>query len=358
MSKRILMAVFGPIQTDARVIRASEALNLSGYSVTVISCNSEDGYRNKAFRSVNIQIQESRYELFVFWKKTWNWIKQHEDEVDLLYMHDYYMPFFGRFAAKRFSKKWVYDAHELLLFKDRKKVGFREELFFFLEKHSIKQANLVISANYERHRIIQHVYKLKNATYVQNISIAKIDVFPIERENVIVYQGVISLARKLENYVKAHAQLPKKYSLWFIGGGPDLDKLKNIAKDCEITDRVTFTGRLSQSEMYRISCNAKIGIVTYSKEGLNNYYCAPNKIFEYASLGIPMVATSQPFIKYVFAKYGIGELFELGNEASYINAVSKIIKDYNSYTKNLQLFLSQYNPLSETDRLVSAISKL
>ena len=359
MNKKILMAVFGPIQTDSRVIRSAETLHSAGFNITVLSCNSLD-YHNDSFRSIDLKIKSSPYAIFIFWIKVWRWLKNHRDEIDLLYMHDYFMPLFGKYAAKKLKKKWVYDAHELLIFRKGKAENFRAKIFYYFEKVSIKNADLVISANYERHRIIKSIYKLNNATYVQNISTVNVPKFTGVKDNIIVYQGVITLARNLDLYILAQKMLYAQYNykLCFIGGGHDLEKMKDLVSRLDGEDYITFTGRVTQSEMYKISSSAKIGIVSYSLEGLNNYYCAPNKIFEYASLGIPMVATSQPFICRIFAKYGIGETFKPNDVNSYVDTIDKVIKNYDSYIKNLKSFLEDYKPSNESERLIKYVSDL
>ena len=51
-----------------------------------------------------------------------------------------------------------------------------------------------------------------------------------------------------------------------------------------------------------------VGIVCYSSNGLNNVYCASNKIFEYAQAGLPVVSTCQPPLRSLVERYGTGVL--------------------------------------------------
>jgi glycosyltransferase involved in cell wall biosynthesis len=43
---------------------------------------------------------------------------------------------------------------------------------------------------------------------------------------------------------------------------------------------------------------------------LSDYYCLPNKLFEYAFAGIPVVASEFPEISRVVSKYGLGYCVE------------------------------------------------
>lgn len=361
MSKNILMAVFGPIQTDARVIRSAKSLNSVGCKIDLISWNSVENYSSPYFNSINFKINKGIFNVLIFWFKVLWYIFKNRKKIDLVYCHDYFMAFPGRLSRTLFNKKWVYDAHELMLYKKNEKVSTREKIFSFLERISIKSASLVIEANYERMRVIKSVYKLENCTYVQNISdIENINELDINspKDNIIVYQGILDDSRNVKFYVQMQEYLPKDYKLLLIGNGPSGEELKKEAEQRNIKENVIFAGRLTQAELYKRSVTSKIGIVTYTTEGLNNYFCAPNKIFEYASLGIPMIGTPQPFIKAIFKKYKVGEIVEWGDKETYINAIKKIIDNYDSYTKGLSQLLQDYNRANESKKQNDEVLKL
>ncbi len=357
MKKRILMVVYGPIQTDARVIRSAKGLHELGCEIELISWNSDDSFESPYFKSVNFKIKKGSFSLFIFWYKVYRYIKKRKNEIDLVYCHDYFMPYLGKIVGKCMQKKWVYDAHELLLYKKGSKVSMREKLFCFLEKRSIKHASLVIAANYERMRIIQYVYKLKNCTYVQNISDVNIpdSIQCVQKDNVIVYQGVLGKSRNVEFYVKMQQFLPDDFKLLLIGDGPARSELARETSELGIENRVEFTGKVSQKELYEKSLPSKIGIVTYTMEGLNNYYCAPNKVFEYATLGIPMIGTPQPFLKSIFKQYKVGEIVAWDDKEAYLNAVKKICDNYQEYLKGMPKLLEDNNSRKETARLQKCI---
>ena len=339
------MAVYGPIQTDARVIRSAKSLHELGYEIEVLSWNSADGYKSPYFKSLSFSIKKSPTSLFQFWHKVFCYVKKRKKEIDLVYCHDYFMPFLGKIIKRFLNIEWVYDAHELIINRKGSKMSLREKFFCYLEKSSIHSAALVIAANYERMRIIEHVYKLKNCTYVQNIAdvIIPEEFNKVEKQNIIVYQGVLTPGRNVKFYVEMQQYLPDDYKLMLIGDGPARKELEEEAKTLNIDNRVIFTGRVTQKELYEKSLPSRIGIITYPLKGLNNYYCAPNKIFEYATLRIPMIATPQPFLKAMFKKYGLGEIVEWGDKDGYINAVRKICENYDDYTKNMELFLLMKN---------------
>lgn len=73
-----------------------------------------------------------------------------------------------------------------------------------------------------------------------------------------------------------------------------------------------------------------IGIVTYDPFTLNTAYCAPNKIFEYAAFGKPMIANNIPGLK-VLSEAGAGETINENDISSIKEAILLIDKDYEKY---------------------------
>lgn len=357
MNTKILMAVYGPIQSDARVQRAARCLYESGYQITVVSINSEEGFRFPCFDNINIHCNRKYLSLFYFWYKVLSLARK--DDYRLLYLHDYYMPLIGKIYKILTKKKWVYDAHELIVNPEHKDSSRRMRFFAGLERISISSADLVVAANEERLEVMKKVYDLKNGISVQNISDFSINKSTeCTKDNVIVYQGAVMSSRRIDFYVRSHKFLPDDFILLLVGGGDAIPEIMTIAKGLGIEKRVKVTGKVSQQELYEYGAQAKVGIVTYPMEGLNNYYCAPNKIFEYAALKVPMIGTPQPFLEHMFKKYHIGEIVEWDDTEGYLNAINKITSDYNSYLANMDAFLNDNNWGNESQKLSKAITDI
>ena len=54
--------------------------------------------------------------------------------------------------------------------------------------------------------------------------------------------------------------------------------------------------------------SADLGVIPYHSIDLNNYYSSPNKLFEYAAAGLPFVSNDLPFLRWIIAEYGFGEV--------------------------------------------------
>ncbi|WP_417317433.1 glycosyltransferase [Emcibacter sp.] len=81
------------------------------------------------------------------------------------------------------------------------------------------------------------------------------------------------------------ASLPDK-ELIIIGQGPEEKNLKQLARELQISDRVTFLGHVPQKDLARYYAYADAVLLMSSMEGM------PNVILESLSCGTPVIATS------------------------------------------------------------------
>jgi len=359
-TKYILMVVYNAIQYDARVIRAAEAIHDMGEKVVVISCNSDVSFKNKHFKSISFNSNLRGIILLLsFWYFVVKYCIKNKKYIKLLYVHDYYLVYIGNFLKKILNIKWIYDAHELLVERKKTKKNWRESFFAFLEKTNISSADLVISANEERERIIKSVYKLQNTIYVLNITPIKDYNNVTIKEDIMVYQGYLSKDRNLEDFILLLSYLPEKIKLKIIGGGPDYEYFKSLVVKHNLTKRVFFTGKIPYSQLLNENKNCKIGIVTYSLVGLNNYYCSPNKIYEYAQLKIPMIFSPQPFLVKLAQKYKIGKVISDDMRIDKkVQLVNCLFENLTFYQNNMEKFISDFSFENEMKKLKSSVSVL
>lgn len=355
------MVVYNQIQHDARVIRAAECISKTGENICVLSCNSDPNYSNPLFTSVSLSSSLKGPLLLIrFWLFVFCFCVKNKLNIKLLYMHDYFMPYIGKILSFFLHKKWIYDAHELLLQNKKNRMGLRALFFLYNERFSIRNASLVIAANDERARIIKYVYKLRNVISVCNIAPYNNDYTLDEetkREDYIVYQGVLSEERQISTYIKMLCHLPDYVKLKLIGGGPDSQYYNTLVNDLHLENRVKFTGRIPYARLIEESRGCKIGIVSYLMDDLNNYYCSPNKLFEYIQYGIPVIVSPQPFLKAVVSKFSIGEVWDIRKDsmASFVEKVMKILNNRSAYQSGMNSFNAIYTCENEMKKMEKAV---
>jgi glycosyltransferase involved in cell wall biosynthesis len=271
------------------------------------------------------------------------------------------MAFPGWVAARVSGAKLVYDAHELIIPEPGINQSRRDRFFYLLEKWTVKRADLVIAANEQRAEHMQQHYGLGSLPLViQNIPPTPqevlgpertLDEYPLLKRHPgsirLVYQGDMSLNRGIGEFVNAMKNLEDRFELVLVGGGPDVERLRELAVAGGVKDRVILLGKVTRQHLHDVLKTCDIGIVTYPKQGLNNIYCAPNKIYEYAQAGLPMLGSENPTIRSVFDTFKVGRTCQ--ETATDIASVSE---DLDSYKANIEAFLAanSWDRQSETLR--------
>lgn len=102
---------------------------------------------------------------------------------------------------------------------------------------------------------------------------------------------------------------------FFVGGGSDLPRLKRIAADLQLGDRVTFTGRVTDDELSQYYERCRLFAMPSAKEGLGLVY------LEAMARAKPCIAASAAGAAEVVAPGETGSLISYGNVAELVNAL-------------------------------------
>lgn len=311
------MVVMNTLKTDARVQRAAAAL-IDDFDLTVIGINEgcEQSFKQRIL-SPSGNSGLTRY--LSFNREVKKLLRK--EQPDLFYAHDYYTCNLVRWAKKRWrGGKIVYDSHELIIPDGLHKLSKRDRYFYTNERHAVKDADLVICASAERGAMMAQHYALSN----KPLSIDNISELPILYDGftaglfeecsfvlntpgpTLVYAGVLTQSRRLDRLIGIVANR-QNTSLLIVGDGPDRQRLEALASS-RASGRCHFTGTLPYQYLGAILSRCDIGYVSYPNDTLNNRFCAPNKVYEYASVGLPMIAAENPTLRNLLIGNKIGSV--------------------------------------------------
>ncbi|NWN91784.1 glycosyltransferase [Marinobacter adhaerens] len=361
-----VVILFGTLEYDGRVLRIIEILQRMGRVVVIDTSSVESSESSVDHKRVILPKNVgfiSRHLRF--------WLAAIRQVIrlrpDAVIAEDFFAALPGWAAGKLVNARVVYDAHELIIPDRRWPTGKRSHFWYMLERWVVPRSDLVIAANVERARLMAEHYNLSEAPeFMRNIPPVKeacltteeaLAKYPVlnrqsEQDRIVLYQGDISLARGLSRFIEALKYLPKNCRLILVGDGPDLDALKQLGETFFREGRFTALGRVPNHLLSSITRLADVGIVTYPFEGLNNIYCAPNKIFEYAQAGLPVIATNQPTIHALVNHYQIGELISRQEGPSELaEAIQKIVYNLPTYRSRLPGFVLQHQWEDEAERV-------
>lgn len=233
----------------------------------------------------------------------------------------------------------------------------------------IRQASRIVCCEYNRAQITKGLLSLKKLPYVlpnkmylsnENWSLSlPIDIQQLidsvkpklEGKKVILYQGVfMDKERRLEEFCETVKTMSEDYVLIAMGKG---SAYYNALKKKYDSDRIMFIPFIRPPYHLLITQMASIGVLSYIPDPtsfasvINPLYCAPNKIFEYARYGVPMIANDIPGLSYIFKLYECGEVI---NDLSDMNQIKQTIENllrlYSKYSKGA---ISYYNAIDVKD---------
>lgn len=366
-----LLILFGSLEYDGRARRMVEVLSRLG-KITLVdvalegthsSVRSIDGIKRVSILLPLGVSQVMRH--LRFWLAA---LRVGRDiRPDVVIAENFFTTLPGWLVAKASRAALVYDAYELIIPEPNQPMSWRNRFWYNLERWIVPRADLVIAANQERAQRMSEHYRLvrvpefmRNIPFQQSIPVEERELlatYPAlvrqsEDERIIIYQGHIALDRGIGRFVEAMAYLPAQYRLVVVGDGFDLERLKAQGQLLEQEQRFATLGAVPNQLLAAITQQADVGIVTYPYEGLNNIYCAPNKIFEYAQAGLPVVATDQPPLKFMINRYGIGELVsQYDDPVAIASVLSRVVENRASYRQRLPQFLADHRWEDEATRV-------
>lgn len=229
-------------------------------------------------------------------------------------------------------------------------------------KKYIHEADIVISCEKHRAAIMQSRYKLAetpvvipNKPYETKAEGEPLDCDisnVIKSHFTIVYQGMISKDRPLENVARALSLIGDPDYVFLIMGECSEQYKDEIRA---IYSNVVFTGFVPapQHLWYTQYCN--IGIANYDTSSLNNIFCAPNKIYEYAKFGIPMLCSKNIALEESVGAFNAGLCIDFKDVEIIADAIRVISREYERYTENAIRFYDDFSIKEAVKKVVEKI---
>jgi glycosyltransferase involved in cell wall biosynthesis len=228
--------------------------------------------------------------------------------------------------------KLIYDTHELETETNGLR-GLRKKIGKWVERLLIKKSDHVFVVSENIADWYRDTYKIPAVTVVLNAShaqqIEKNDyfrkIFCLRKDQVIVlYQGGLASGRGIDLLMEAFKQrTDDKVIIIFMGYG-------NLEKECQLAskfyDTIFFHKAVPPSVLLSYTVSADVGISFIENTCLSYYFCMPNKLFEYAIAGLPVIVSNMKEMREMVEHYQMGVVVK-GNKAGEINkAIDELIK--------------------------------
>ncbi|OKH18953.1 hypothetical protein NIES208_03840 [[Limnothrix rosea] IAM M-220] len=291
-----------------------------------------------------------------------------EFDADVYHVHDLPCLKAGYYASTKKNVPLIYDAHEL--YYAQKVLPARlQKRYFILEKQYIRYPEVVITVNPFIARLMAERYQIDEPQVILNCADLpkKIDIENAKSKlrekgkipsyyNVVLYQGWISPERNLDTLIESVKYFPKNTCLAIIGYGDYEVILRQTVEENSLMEKIFFLGQIPSEEMLDYSAGADIGVIPYQPIDDNHLYCSPNKLFEYALAGVPIITDSLPFFQLIKEKYHIIEITDLSSPKKLGKTVSHLINDsikLNTLKQNCNQASKELNWNIESQKLLT-----
>lgn len=254
-----------------------------------------------------------------------------KEKPEIIHCNDTYVLPIGVIIKIICKSKLIYDAHELE--SNRNGVGkFFGLLIFLTEKilWNFIDGLIVVSPSikvwYEDKigkkdsEIILNSPVFKE-TDVKNSNLR--DKFGIcENSKIFIYIGILMPGRGIDLLVECFEDSKVSSSLVFLGYGEFKDKLLEISKK---NNNIFVHDAVAHEDVVYVAQGADVGLCLIENISLSDYYCLPNKLFEYSFAKIPILASNFPDITNIVKAYNLGICTNV-NKNDIIDAILELEK--------------------------------
>ncbi|MDY0386284.1 MAG: glycosyltransferase [Methanolobus sp.] len=200
-------------------------------------------------------------------------------------------------------------------------------------RYNLKKADSLITVTNEFKDFLYSI-DVKNIHVIPNgVDTSVFGIIPKEiaknnlglEENIIGYVGSLEYWVDLETAVKALPELDAK----LLVVGPGLftdygDKIKSLADELGVLDKIVFTGRVEYSDLFKYISAMDIGLNPLKHE-MKNQITVGGKIFNYLACGVPVLSSRMVAVENL-----------LGNDLYYYDDVKTFVKSVKNILETQQ----------------------
>ncbi|HAX85218.1 MAG TPA: hypothetical protein DCY91_02900 [Cyanobacteria bacterium UBA11370] len=265
-----------------------------------------------------------------------------QERADIYHAHDLNVLAAAYQAARRHGAKLVYDSHEFYVERNRQPRRSRigKLLVSRFERFLMRRSDAVITVSEAIAIELAQRYQVPVPTVILNVPMrtSKVSTNPEKSirlalgispdYHLLLYSGGITFNRGLEKVIESLVELTHCH-LVFMGYGPEkyIEKLLALAVEFGVESRVSLFGPVPPEEVTTYAASADFGIAAIENVCLSYYYCAPNKLFEYVSAGLPVIASDFPEMKKIITHYEVGYTFDPSQPKDIARAAREILSD-------------------------------
>lgn len=331
---RIVFTVTNDLNFDQRMIRICTTLAEAGYDVTIIGFKKKKSppLQKRPYRQIRLPIIVERSKLMYadFWMKLFFRLLFIRADIFCAIDLDTILPVY--YASSIRKKKRAYDAHEL--FTELKEVTDKPlslKIWSWIERLTVpKFPGYTVGdgcARYFREKYGVEYAVVRSATVLRPITI------PEKKDKYILYQGAVNVGRCFEELIPAMQYVDAP--LIICGEGNFYNETRDLVRQYNVEDKVTFKGYVPPDELRQYTLNAWVGITLFEPNSKSNQNSLANRFFDYMHSGIPQLCVNYYEYKRINQEFEICSLIDDVKPETIAAALNRLLTD-EAYHKRLE----------------------
>jgi glycosyltransferase involved in cell wall biosynthesis len=368
------------IRYDSRILKELQSLeNLDDCKVIAYGIDDDEGHLYGANQSANIRTFKLLSKTFLFLPRPIRYflnlleamfrltIPAIRTKPAIVHCHDTLFLPIALIIRMVCKSKIIYDAHELESNKAAQS-AILSKYTLFIEKLAWKKIDLLISVSpsiiewYNTHLgkkeslliLNSPLFKKGNTKETKsNYLREKFDI-PVESK-IFLYVGFLNIGRGVEMFLDIFKRESIESHIVFLGYGNLAGEVESIAARYP---NIHYHPSVPHHQVVEISSSADVGLCMIEAVSLSDYYCLPNKLFEYAFSGLYVLCSDFPDMKEIVEKYALGKTTGLEREEVFKSI--KSIETTEIYNNNVANHVDLY-PLSwnyQSEQLIKQYQSL
>lgn len=350
---KICDVVKNSIWNDPRVRKQIISYTENGVDLFCVGIKSKDYNEEEVkkipcpvkLEEVNSKLRNANISVF---KKIWREISVNkaivktivEGNPDVIHANDLNALVPAYKAAKKIKCKLVYDTHEVFL--ENAGVVSNKVMKFiwgYYERKIVKKLDLMVCVSHAASDYFAEKYKIEKPMVVTNCALKseEVDKISIEKNDgfEVLNHGKFYSGRGYETMVDACALVSDMPEIKLVvrGFGELEGAIREKAEKLKNKEQFKIYPPVLVKDMITSAAKSRVGVAITVPYCLNFKLSVSNKIFEYASAGLPVIMSDIPEHRYLNDKYGIGIVLRENTAECLAEAVRKFYNDRELYDR-------------------------
>ncbi len=373
---KILHLTHTDIPTDSRILKemdsiSSESREVYGIGVELAEGSTSTNLKHSfEYRSVKLHSRKLtklpkvlRHALSLIELTSKMLVKSLRVRPDVVHCHDTLVLPIGALIKWFGGAKLIYDAHEL----ESQKNGSTpvlSKLTLWVEARlwsSIDEL-IVVSPSidnwYQENLGPKSSKVIYNSPYLPPVVESKSDYFRekfgIDADTkIFLYIGILGTGRGIELLCDAFKSDEINSAVVFLGYGELTAHLETFANRY---NNIYLHPAVAHEDVVPVARSADYGMCLIENVSLSDYYCLPNKFFEYTLAGIPVIASDFPDLRKVINEFGLGFYCDRN-----VDSIRDLVLKIEQETAQIEIDVKDIYPLTweaQSEKLNKMYNKL